>query len=792
MSTTKQQSVIDWLHKMHGQSRTPMRKKKSTPPSSKSKSPFKKKQSSSKKSLDFVKTDSAVSNKGHSREESKIKENVPEKPTKVSPTFNTGSFYKPTSKKRYLSPVEHQDVKMRAEGISSPESSASSSEVEVSTGKRRSREVSTSTSKIGNKPDSSVLSSRNEINSVVKVRTIKQAMRKGKGRRNVKASQEKQDEENKVKITKAQKLNVKPVQKLTPSKILAQVEEDSDINWSSSDEENSPQKQQLMKDDTNISKVIKKDSELAETPSKRRKLNLNVKPLSPVKVRRNARGFDIKPVSPVKITSVTPVQSETPTGEASPCDSSGGKRFFKSRKTPSTNSDDSKKSNVSSVVNKKGFHLKFQPKTLSSKFSSPKPDSTRLNLLKGSTPTWKKKWPNMQMKDIPDSGIDTSTTEPSANIDQNTPLLFSDTNSVGGSDSIALISEVNSLSSRNASPKSATSVSSIKRSSPRTPNGKCDSLSSSGSKNGSPSVPDVKSDSPRENAKKYFPLFNRTPPVSPGHLKMRQTKLTMSPLTPLNSVFSFKGSEAGSGKRSPRLTRLSKLKPETDGMEQYILDAGQKNIGAVQCPTCHMRYTQGEPTDEASHSKFHKRMLTVLKFNGWKKENVVAEFEDGSRIIVVLPTDTNCMKKVDSVKSVVDEDLAFTNAPSPACKSNMKTYMCIFNQRIIGVCIAEVITKGYRVIQDTQSQSSTQGLRAWYCSSQAESAKCGISRIWVDKGYRHQGIATRLLDAMRTNFMFSYHLSKKELAFSDPTNDGKMFAMKYTETPEFLVYKYNM
>lgn len=38
--------------------------------------------------------------------------------------------------------------------------------------------------------------------------------------------------------------------------------------------------------------------------------------------------------------------------------------------------------------------------------------------------------------------------------------------------------------------------------------------------------------------------------------------------------------------------------------------------------------------------------------------------------------------------------------------------------------------------------------------------------------------------------MFGSHLTKDEIAFSDPTPDGKLFATKYCGTPAFLVYNF--
>jgi len=41
----------------------------------------------------------------------------------------------------------------------------------------------------------------------------------------------------------------------------------------------------------------------------------------------------------------------------------------------------------------------------------------------------------------------------------------------------------------------------------------------------------------------------------------------------------------------------------------------------------------------------------------------------------------------------------------------------------------------------------------------------------------------------RYTFLLGYPLNCSEIAFSDPTPDGKAFATRYTSTPSFLVYK---
>lgn len=80
--------------------------------------------------------------------------------------------------------------------------------------------------------------------------------------------------------------------------------------------------------------------------------------------------------------------------------------------------------------------------------------------------------------------------------------------------------------------------------------------------------------------------------------------------------------------------------------------------------------------------------------------------------------------------------------------------------------------------------------RAWCCSTVPEPALCGISRIWVFSMMRRRGIASRMIECLRNNFIYGSHLSKDEIAFSDPTPDGKLFATHYCGTSQFLVYNF--
>ncbi|NXS57438.1 ESCO2 acetyltransferase, partial [Brachypteracias leptosomus] len=231
--------------------------------------------------------------------------------------------------------------------------------------------------------------------------------------------------------------------------------------------------------------------------------------------------------------------------------------------------------------------------------------------------------------------------------------------------------------------------------------------------------------------------------------------------------------------------------------DQMIIDAGQKHFGAVVCKSCGMIYTAASPEDEAQHIQHHERFLEGLRYVGWKKERVVAEFWDG-KIVLILPTDPKyAVKKAEDVREIVDNELGFKQV-ALSCPDKTKIYLFVSNEKmVVGCLVAESIKQAFRVLSEPEAEQLSpdqaevlQQQRAWRCSTEPEPAACGISRIWVLGPRRRRGIARRMVDVVRSTFMYGYYLSSTEIAFSDPTPDGKSFATKYCQTPNFLVYNF--
>ncbi len=55
----------------------------------------------------------------------------------------------------------------------------------------------------------------------------------------------------------------------------------------------------------------------------------------------------------------------------------------------------------------------------------------------------------------------------------------------------------------------------------------------------------------------------------------------------------------------------------------------------------------------------------------------------------------------------------------------------------------------------------------------------GIRLMWVQAQFRRRGIAAKLIDAARSNFLFGITFPLDQVAFSQPTELGFLFAKKY-------------
>lgn len=281
--------------------------------------------------------------------------------------------------------------------------------------------------------------------------------------------------------------------------------------------------------------------------------------------------------------------------------------------------------------------------------------------------------------------------------------------------------------------------------------------------------------------------------------------------------------------------------PPRKRMVQMQLDLASQHRKA--CKTCGMEYIPSNAADTALHKKFHavnfggvdctKALVERLR------QKQVWSGSEGAFVAVVGRRDAIVLRnKARDVLKVVNTELAAVpveeeelwgqvtlekkgdddaGGVSERC-DRFRVYLYVSGQKCVGACLAERITEAFAVLgqekvseqdrafeqdqtsrqdeaaekdkqqpqqrQQPQQQQQPQPLPESHSSSisvstTADAVLLGISRIWVSNQFRKQGLARRLLDVARDNFMYGLTVEKRLTAFSQPTESGGKLARRY-------------
>lgn len=236
-----------------------------------------------------------------------------------------------------------------------------------------------------------------------------------------------------------------------------------------------------------------------------------------------------------------------------------------------------------------------------------------------------------------------------------------------------------------------------------------------------------------------------------------------------------------------------------------------------------MEYIPSNAEDAAVHRKFHAMNLGGVDFTKAMierfRKNQVWSGGDGGFITVVGRKDALALRnRASDVLKVVNTELAavpildeelwgqtgstnFADAPkelttldtepstvdesgSPLV-DRFKMYLYLRGSKCVSACLMERIWEAYAVLDQndafeqacqlpTTPQSSSISI-----STASDPAILGISRIWTSNQYRKQGVATRLLDTARSNFLYGLNVEKEKIAFSQPTESGGNLARRW-------------
>ena len=279
---------------------------------------------------------------------------------------------------------------------------------------------------------------------------------------------------------------------------------------------------------------------------------------------------------------------------------------------------------------------------------------------------------------------------------------------------------------------------------------------------------------------------NQEPPITPSKpidesQKTMDEFITKTPVSKRTRSFQDSGTPT---KREKKATQ----------QQQLFLDMGQEGLGSITCPTCGMVFTRGTE-DEKIHREFHKqherpapppKSKVLLKYG-----ETIASFEpDGGKIVVARQSDisSGCKSFKDSISAIVNRvnnDLSFHVEGGSLLGTDSAAAFVYLDEenRAVGCVIAERISTAHPVVPKKDPDDSE-----IKCSKENAKAVVGVSRVWVHPEFRRRGIAGKILDAVRDNFLYGYRVPVSEVAFSQPTNDGYKLFLSYTKSDKFLVY----
>ncbi|KAI5858097.1 ESCO1/2 acetyl-transferase-domain-containing protein [Tricharina praecox] len=118
---------------------------------------------------------------------------------------------------------------------------------------------------------------------------------------------------------------------------------------------------------------------------------------------------------------------------------------------------------------------------------------------------------------------------------------------------------------------------------------------------------------------------------------------------------------------------------------------------------------------------------------------------------------------------IVDSELGAAEITDDALwrAGRWKAYLFSSSRRVVGFLLAERIQRGY-VARGGASGAVVMG--------EERPALLGVCRIWTAGEWRRRGVARRLLEEARQEFVYGLKVGRELVAFSQPTESGAALA----------------
>lgn len=269
--------------------------------------------------------------------------------------------------------------------------------------------------------------------------------------------------------------------------------------------------------------------------------------------------------------------------------------------------------------------------------------------------------------------------------------------------------------------------------------------------------------------------------------------------------------------RQPESTLKSK-KRKLKSLTQVYIDFGQSKFGQILCNKCGMLYMPGILEDENEHKLLCQAYSLGIPCNrgnvkGGKQVDFTNENDGSSNDEATIVSWRPCVKAQSSSKSkeqqtkaencrngsnnkdrpsqwpllarMISKDLGTHEETTLDHLTNETVFLYIrkIGKTASGAYITDDNRHRIIAVATVQLLGQVQAYRmiSLYERSliPATEAKLGIGLLWTHLVARNSGIATKLVHAAREHAIFGMRVARQDVAFSNPTQAGYIFASRY-------------
>ena len=307
-------------------------------------------------------------------------------------------------------------------------------------------------------------------------------------------------------------------------------------------------------------------------------------------------------------------------------------------------------------------------------------------------------------------------------------------------------------------------------------------------------------------------------PSSPPRLPSPMLKIRK----PAFSFLKRKRSENDDGSSAMPLNDITANAQKGRKAAKKALTQMQIDLGGdirKKCRMCGMEYIPSVAEDAALHKDFcATKAAGVDVGRAFVRDETVKILRPqgrltGQREAVVLVdkrSSSTARNKFQSVLSIVNSELGGVQIPEEQLwgdydvemvesksesrrrgfhgqerkQDHFKGFLHVIDGRCIGLCLAQKISNAFPVVDSDKIIPTSFSIAPVESSSisHSESADVvllGISRIWISRTFRHQGLARNLLECARNDFFYGVQVPRHLVAFSQPTESGTRLARRW-------------